>query len=80
MKFSKMTNYDELPRRGKEMSTGEPLRECNVCRALCYMFYEENKTYRLECENCGAEKKFTAKSLDDAMKQWNVLEQIFIER
>lgn len=66
-------NYDELPKRGKELSTGEKLRECNNCGERCYMFYEENRKYKVECEECGEVHWFEANSLDNAMKQWNEL-------
>jgi hypothetical protein len=66
-------DYDELPTRGKILSTGEKLRECNSCGGRTYMFYDENRNYHIECEDCDETHKLIAKSLDEAMTQWNEL-------
>jgi hypothetical protein len=66
-------NYDELPTRGKVSSDGEQTKKHgnSVCGGRCYVFYDENKTYRVNCEKCGTLVTYKARSLDWAIKIWN---------
>lgn len=68
-------NYDKLPTRGKETSDGEKTRKHGACGGRCYVFYDENRWYRVECENCGTLKKFRADGLDLAIKAWNDMQE-----
>ncbi|MFA5385083.1 MAG: hypothetical protein WC364_10540 [Eubacteriales bacterium] len=70
-KIKLIINYDKLPTRGKETSEGEKTRKHALCGGRCYVFYDENRRYRVECENCGTLKKFRADGLDLAIKKWN---------
>jgi len=63
-------NYDEFPKRGKEASDGEKVRHC-WCFGRCYIHYDENANYRVECENCGDVITFKAISFDLAVKMFN---------
>lgn len=62
--------YGELPSRGKVASDGEKARNC-VCGGRCYVSYDEEKLYRVDCERCGILTAFRASSLDRAIKIWN---------
>lgn len=83
MKFNKMDwgsilRYDELPSRGKETSDGVKTQKHGVfCCGRCWVGYDENKTYRVECENCGTLVMYTADSHDQAIKIWNCIADRF---
>lgn len=62
--------YDKLPERGKVTSDGEHTRKCH-CGGRCYVFYDEAREYRVECENCGTIVRYKAGSQDRAIKLWN---------
>jgi hypothetical protein len=64
-------NYDELPSRGKATSDGEKTKNHNACGGPCYVHYDENRVYRVECVKCGNLVTFKASSLDLAIKIWN---------
>jgi Fe2+ or Zn2+ uptake regulation protein len=63
-------NYDELPSRGKVTADGEKTKN-HACGGRCYVFYDENRQYHVECEKCGTLVTFKARSLDWAIKIWN---------
>jgi len=62
--------YDELPSRGKVTHNGEKTKDCK-CGGRCYVFYDENRFYHVECEKCGIRASFTEKSQDNAIRLWN---------
>ena len=62
--------YDKLPSRGKATVDGEETRKCG-CGGRCYVFYDEERRYRVECENCGTVVNYKTHSLDMAIKLWN---------
>jgi len=64
-------DYDKMPSRGKITSYGEQTKRHGICRGRCYVHYDENRWYRVECENCGDILKFKADSLDMAIEIWN---------
>lgn len=65
-------NYDKLPMRGKVTSDGEKTKKHGIsCGGRCYVFYDENEQYHVECENCGTLVNYKARSLDLAIKRWN---------
>lgn len=66
-------NYDELPNRGKIASDGEKVKNHGItaCGGRCYVFYDENRQYHVECEKCGTLITYKARSLDYAIKLWN---------
>ena len=65
-------NYNELPSRGKLTSDGEETKKHGIsCGGRCYVFYDENQQYHVECENCGTIVTFKTISLDYAIKLWN---------
>ena len=65
-------NYDKLPTRGKETSDGEKTKKHGIsCGGRCYVFYDEDCKYHVECENCGTLVSFKTISLDMAIKLWN---------
>lgn len=66
-------NYEQMPSRGKSTSTGVAASEHGECRGRCYVHYDENRFYRVECEHCGDVFKFTADSLDQAIERWNII-------
>ncbi len=55
MKFNKrdgrlILRYEELPSRGKETSDEIKVKRHGVyCYGRCWVGYDENKTYRVEC-------------------------------
>ena len=63
-------NYDQLPSRGKVTSDGEYTKPC-WCSGRCYVFYDENENYHVECENCGVVVRYKTNSADWAIKMWN---------
>lgn len=63
-------DYEGMPKRNKEDSKGNIMRECNNCGNRTYMFYEEDENYKVVCEFCEEEHKFKANSMDRAMKIW----------
>lgn len=65
-------DYDKLPSRGKEASDGERTSNHSGCGGRCYVFYDEERRYRVECEKCGTVVQFKTSSQDDAIKKWNV--------
>lgn len=68
----KIVDYDKMPSRGKETSDGEKTKNHGIsCGGRCYVHYDENRVYRVECENCGNLVSFKASSLDLAIKLWN---------
>ena len=67
-------DYDEMPRRNKEHSNGKIMRECNNCGERTYMLYEEDRNYRVICENCEEDHAFKANSMDEAMEKWEKME------
>ncbi|HBC94804.1 MAG TPA: hypothetical protein DCZ10_18380 [Pelotomaculum sp.] len=72
-----MINYDKLPSRGKETSDGEKTKNHGIsCGGRCYVFYDENRWYRVECEKCGTLVKYRTNSLDLAIKIWNDMPDI----
>jgi len=68
--MSNIYGYEELSSRGKIASDGEETRKCN-CGGRCYVFYDEDRQYHVECENCGTIVAFKTKSQDWAIKIWN---------
>ena len=62
--------FEDLPLRGKVTSDGEEARKC-TCGGRCYVFYDEDRQYHIECENCGTVVNFTSSNLDRAIKFWN---------
>ena len=66
----RIMNYDKLPTRGKLTSDGEKTRNCACC-GRCYVFYDEDRTYRVDCEHCGMIITFKSSSQDKAIKIWN---------
>lgn len=72
MRIAKIVNYDKLPPRGKVTSDGQKTKNHGKsCGGRCYVFYDENRRYRVECEKCGTLAKFQTNSLDLAIKIWN---------
>lgn len=72
-----MINYDKLPSRGKEASDGEKTKNHGIsCGGRCYVFYDENRWYHVECEKCGTLVKYRTNSLDLAIKIWNDMPDI----
>lgn len=67
---ARIINYDKLPTRGKITSDGEKARDC-ACGGRCYVFYDEDRTYRVDCERCGTIVVFKSTSQDSAIKIWN---------
>lgn len=68
----KIVNYDKMPSRGKETSDGEKIKNHGIsCGGRCYVHYDENRVYRVECEKCGNLVSFKTSSLDLAIKLWN---------
>lgn len=68
----KIVDYDKMPLRGKETSDGEKTKNHGIsCGGRCYVHYDENRWYRVECEKCGNIVKFKSDSLDLAIKIWN---------
>ena len=64
--------WDEMPSRGKVTSDGEEAQRHGItCGGRCYVHYDENRWYRVECENCGDIVKFRTISQDFAIKIWN---------
>lgn len=63
-------DYDKLPLRGKISSSGEEVKNCS-CKGSCYVFYDEDRWYHVECQNCGVICELKADSLDSAIKKWN---------
>ena len=64
--------YDKLPTRGKETSDGERTKKHGAsCGGRCYVFYDEDRVYHVECENCGMLVTYKTTSLDMAIKIWN---------
>lgn len=67
-----IVNYDELPSKGKVTSNGERIaNHKGECHGRCYVFYDENTRYRVECEKCGTIVRFKTYSLDNAIRTWN---------
>ncbi len=66
----RIINYNKLPTRGKITSDGEKTRNC-ACGGRCYVFYDEDRTYRVDCEHCGVIVTFKSSSQDKAIKIWN---------
>ena len=65
-------NFDKLPSRGKETSDGEKAKNHGVtCGGRCYVFYDEDRQYHVECESCGVIVVYKSRSLDLAIKIWN---------
>lgn len=83
MKFNKRDGrltlrYEELPSRVKETSDKIKVKRHGVdCYGRCCVWYDENKIYRVECENCGMLVMYTADSHDQAMKIWNCIADRF---
>jgi ribosomal protein L37E len=68
----KMDKWESLPSRGKVTSDGEQTKpHHSACRGRCYVHYEENGLYRVECEKCGTLVTFRTRSMDWAIKIWN---------
>ena len=67
-------DYNVMPRRGKEHSDGKIMRQCNNCGERTYMIYEEDRNYRVVCENCEEEHSFKCDSMDGAMDKWQNME------
>jgi Fe2+ or Zn2+ uptake regulation protein len=63
--------FDALPSRGKITADGEETQKHN-CGGRCYIFYDENAKYHVECETCGVVKEIKARSLDSAIRIWNM--------
>jgi Fe2+ or Zn2+ uptake regulation protein len=63
-------NYYELPSRGKVTAEGIKTKN-HACGGRCYVFYDEDMKYHVECEKCGTVAEFTARSLDGAILTWN---------
>ena len=63
-------NYVKMPSRGKITSDGEWAKDCG-CGGKAYVFYDEDATYNVECENCGTVLRLITSSLDGAIKFWN---------
>jgi len=75
-----MTDYDKLPSRGKETSDGEKTsNHHSLCNGRCYVFYDEDRQYHVECERCGTLVIFKANGLDRAIKIWNDMPHIMGE-
>lgn len=68
-----IVDYDKLPRRGKETLDGTKLKPCEECGGRCYVFYDEDRHYRVECEDCGNEVEFEHSSMDGAIYHFNSL-------
>jgi len=66
--------YDELPSRYKETSTGIKVRACPDCGERCYVFYDEDRKYRVECEHCDFKVEFKISSFDKAVELFNEME------
>jgi len=67
-----MNKWEYMPSRGKMTSDGEKAKKHNsVCGGRCYVHYDENRLYRVECEKCGTLVIFKTSSLDLAIKIWN---------
>lgn len=65
-------DYDSLPSRGKETSDGEKTKNHGItCGGRCYVFYDEQGKYHVECEHCGWLVAFRTSSLDLAIRIWN---------
>lgn len=65
-------NYDKLPMQGKVTSDGEEAKKHGIsCGGRCYVFYDEDRQYHVECEHCGTLVTYKARSLDLAIKIWN---------
>jgi PHP family Zn ribbon phosphoesterase len=69
-KKATIVNYNKLPPHGKVTSDGEETRRC-ACGNKCYVFYDEERQYRVECEKCGEIVSFKTSSMDKAIKIWN---------
>jgi transcription elongation factor Elf1 len=70
-------NYDKLPTRGKETSDGVKTKKHGItCGGRCYVFYDEDREYHVECENCGTIVTYRTTSLDRAIKIWNDIPDI----
>jgi hypothetical protein len=67
---ARIMKYDKLPARGKITSDGEKTRDC-ACGGRCYVFYDEDRIYRVDCEHCGTIVVFKSSSQDRAIKIWN---------
>jgi DNA-directed RNA polymerase subunit RPC12/RpoP len=66
-------NYDKLPSGGKVTSDGEKTKNhgTTCCGGRCYVFYDENRKYHVECEKCGSLVTYKARSQDEAIQIWN---------
>jgi len=64
-------DYDVMPKRSKENSKGEVMRECNNCGERTCMLYEEDENYRVVCEHCDEQHTLKTNSAEKAMKIWN---------
>ncbi|MBP8037975.1 MAG: hypothetical protein KAY47_00350 [Prevotella sp.] len=70
--IERIVNYDKLPDRGKITSDGEHIaKHKGGCDGRCYVFYDENTRYRVECEKCGTAARFKTYSMDNAIRTWN---------
>ena len=65
-------NYNELSSSGKFTSDGEQAKKCNTCDNRCYVFYDEEEKYHVECEKCGVVLRFKARNKDKAIRVWNI--------
>jgi transcription elongation factor Elf1 len=63
-------DYDELPSRGKVTAFGEKTKN-HKCSGKCYVFYDEDRNYHVECEHCGTVASYKTNSLDSAIEIWN---------
>ncbi len=66
-------DYDKLPKSGKETANGILLKPCEECGGRAYVFYDEERRYRVECEGCGVEVEFRQNSLDGAILHFNLI-------
>jgi len=72
--------YEKLPSRGKVTSDGEKTKNhYSECGGRCYVFYDENKQYHVECEKCGTVAIYSAPSMDFAIKMWNDMPSPMLE-
>lgn len=73
-------NYDNLPSRGKVTSDGEKTKDhYKDCGGRCYVSYDENKQYHVECEKCGTVAIYASTSMDLAIKMWNDMPSLMLK-
>lgn len=68
---ARIINFDELPKRNLQTSTDIKIKNHTLCGGRCYIFYDEARLYRVECENCGTVVLFFDGSHDKAIEKWN---------